>query len=406
LEYSKDDNPADFGTLAFDTGVVDILTDRITNNPDDTIEKTYLNFGYNLEHRFNKNWKLRNSFRFLNDRYDYSVLALPFVFNEETGILDRAWADQFSEASYLNLYTNVEGKFNTGSIQHNLLFGVDLSRGQADSATTFDFFSVVPLDIFNPDYSLPPKPDANSLDPFFDNKLKSDRLGVYLQDKIDLLDNLIFLAGVRYDTVEQTLTDNLTEIETVQEDDAVIPRLSLVYQPIEPISLYASYSESFTPNESVAEDGSFLEAETGKGFEVGVKGEIIPNRLAATIAYFDITKQNVATADPNVPFASIATGEQQSQGIELDLTGEILPGWNIFASYAYIDAEITEDRIVENLGNRLAGVPEHSASLWTSYEIQQGSLKGLGFGAEFNFVGERQGDLDNSFAVDSYFWCC
>jgi iron complex outermembrane recepter protein len=55
------------------------------------------------------------------------------------------------------------------------------------------------------------------------------------------------------------------------------------------------------------------------------------------------------------------------------------------------------------IGNKLAGVPEHSASLWTSYELQQGSLKGLGFGVGFNFVGERQGDLDNSFAVDSYF---
>jgi iron complex outermembrane recepter protein len=85
------------------------------------------------------------------------------------------------------------------------------------------------------------------------------------------------------------------------------------------------------------------------------------------------------------------------------VTGEILPGWNVFASYAYIDAEVTEDTIVENIGNKLAGVSEHSASLWTSYEFQQGSLKGLGVGAGFNFVGERQGDLDNSFAVDSYF---
>jgi iron complex outermembrane recepter protein len=403
LEYARDDNPADFGTLAFGDGVADIPADRITNNPDDTIEKTYLNFGYNLEHRFNNKWKLRNSFRLLRDRYDYSVLALPFTLDEQTGILERAWAGQFDEAVYLNLYTNIEGNFNTGSIQHNLLFGVDLARGQVDSGTTFDFETIVPLDIFNPDYSAIAKPEEESLTPLFDNDLKSDRIGIYLQDKIDLLDNLILLAGVRYDTVDQNLTDNLTEIETTQEDDAVTPRVGVVYQPIEPISLYGSYSESFNPSEDVTEGGTFLEAETGQGFEVGVKGEIIPQRLAATVAYFDITKQNVPTADPVNPFATIATGEQQSQGIELDLTGEIVPGWNIFASYAYIDAEVTEDTIVENIGSKLAGVPEHSASLWTSYELQQGSLKGLGFGAGFNFVGERQGDLDNSFAVDSYF---
>jgi iron complex outermembrane recepter protein len=403
LEYAQDDNPADFGTLAFGNGVVDIPAERITNNPDDTVEKTYLSFGYNLEHRFNDKWKLRNSFRFLNDRFDYSVLALPFTLDERTGILERGWADQFEEASSLNLYTNVEGKFKTGSVQHSLLFGIDLSRGNADGVTNFDFETSVPLDVFNPDYDALAKPDADNLTPLFDNDLQSDRLGIYLQDKIDLLDNLILLAGVRYDTVEQTLNNNIEATETIQEDDAVSPRLGLVYQPIEPISLYASYSESFNPSEDVVEGGTFLEAETGQGFEAGIKGEIIPNRLAATVAYFDITKQNVATEDPVDPFATIATGEQQSQGVELDLTGEILPGWNVFASYAYIDAEVTEDTIVENIGNKLAGVPEHSASLWTSYELQQGSLKGLGIGAGFNFVGERQGDLDNSFQVDNYF---
>jgi iron complex outermembrane recepter protein len=320
LEYAKDDNPADFGTLAFGNGVANIPAEQITNNPDDTIEKTYFNFGYNLEHRFSDNWKLRNSFRFLNNHYDYSVLALPFTLDEETGILERSWAGQSEEASYLNLYTNVEGKFNTGLVKHNLLFGIDLSRGNVDSGTNADFETSVSLDIFNPDYSAIPKPDADSLEPLFDNDLKSDRLGIYFQDKIDLLDNLILLAGVRYDTVEQTLNNNIEATETTQEDDAVNPRLGLVYQPIEPISLYASYSESFNPNEdTAAEDGTFIEAETGKGFEFGVKGEIIPQRLAATIAYFDITKQNVATEDPVNPFATIAIGEQQSQGIELDL---------------------------------------------------------------------------------------
>lgn len=55
------------------------------------------------------------------------------------------------------------------------------------------------------------------------------------------------------------------------------------------------------------------------------------------------------------------------------------------------------------VGNDLIGIPEHSASLWTTYEIQSGDVKGLGFGLGFNFVGERAGDLDNSFRADSYF---
>jgi iron complex outermembrane receptor protein len=55
------------------------------------------------------------------------------------------------------------------------------------------------------------------------------------------------------------------------------------------------------------------------------------------------------------------------------------------------------------VGNRLFGIPEHSASLWTTYEIQSGSLQGLGFGVGVNYVGEREGDLANSFRVGDYF---
>lgn len=123
----------------------------------------------------------------------------------------------------------------------------------------------------------------------------------------------------------------------------------------------------------------------------------------ATLSYFDITKQNVATSDPIFFGFSIATGEQKSQGFEFDMTGEILPGWNIIAAYAYTDAEISEDNTPELSGNRLFNVPKHSASLWTTYTIQSGNLQGLGFGIGFNYVGEREGDLDNSFQVDSYF---
>ena len=79
-----------------------------------------------------------------------------------------------------------------------------------------------------------------------------------------------------------------------------------------------------------------------------------------------------------------------------------MPGWNIIASYAYIDAEVTEDETIPE-GNRLAGIPRHSASLWTTYKLQSGNLKGLGFGIGFYFVDNREGDLDNNFQLDGYF---
>jgi iron complex outermembrane receptor protein len=149
--------------------------------------------------------------------------------------------------------------------------------------------------------------------------------------------------------------------------------------------------------------GETLKPEKGEGFEAGIKAELLNRKLSLTLAYFDLKKQNVAVADPQFFGFSIASGEQRSRGVELDVVGEILPGWNVIASYAYTDAEVTKDTVLANIGSRLSNIPKHSASLWTNYEIQTGSLKGLGFGVGFNYVGERFGGLPTSYRADAYF---
>ncbi|AFY71447.1 TonB-dependent siderophore receptor [Thalassoporum mexicanum PCC 7367] len=404
LEYINDQDPADFGTVALGAGVANIPSERITNNPEDTLEKDYLNIGYDLEHRFSENWKLRNAFRFISDEFKFGLLALPFSLDDETGVLTRVFADQAAQNDVYALYTNVQGTFNTGAIEHNLLVGVDLTRLENTITGRFSpeptFFSLI--DIFNPDYGATPKPPLEDVPLFFNGTSITKQVGIYLQDQIYLSDNLIVLAGLRYDIVDLESTNRLEGTRTSQNDSAVTPRIGIVYQPSDRIALYANYSQSFIPSTAIDAQGETLEPEEGEGFEFGVKADIIKDRLSATLAYFDITKSNVATADPDIPFATVATGEQRSRGIDLDIVGEILPGWNVIASYAYIDAEVTADN-TDILGNRLSGVPEHSASLWTTYEIQSGNLQGLGFGIGFNYVGDRQGDLANSFSVGDYF---
>ncbi len=410
FEYIRDDNPADFGTVAFGNRIGNIPRGRVTNDPSDVIKNTFSDLGYDLEHRFSDNWKLRNAFRFTHASFNYGrnkndVILLPAFLDEETGILTRFFADQFGDTQNYNLYTNIQGNFSTGSIRHTLLFGFDLGRANTYSETTVDFNNPSPLNIFNPVYGTIPKPNANTLSPFDDQRTQQDRLGIYLQDQVKLLDNLIVLAGIRYDTVKQTLTSNLSESRETQYNDAFTPRVGIVYQPIEAISIYGSYSRSFVPNTVSTAEGNLLDPEQGEGFEVGVKAQLMENRLFATLAYFDITKRNVAAPDPNavLPGFFVATGKERSRGVEFDLTGRILPGWNIIASYAFINAKIAADNDSEIVGNRIVGVPQHSASLWTTYEIQTGNLQGLGFGLGFNFVGEREGDLANSFQADSFF---
>ena len=408
FEYINDDNPYDVGTVASGDGIADIPLERVTNNPDNTIEKEYVDVGYTLEHSFSDNWQLRNRFRYVNSTFDFGVFTRLLALDESTGELNRTFSRQFNETDTYALYTNIQGKFNTGSVKHTLLFGVDLERvdSEGESRASRDPAFLTPINIFNPDYFAVPTPALEDI-PVFpganSNNTTTDGLGIYLQDRIDLLDNLIVAARLRYDIVDSETTNIVTDEETNQDDDALTPNIGIVYQPIEPISLYANYSQSFVPNTSTDIDGEPLEPESGEGFEIGIKSDIIENRLSSTLAYFNITKQNVATDDPNDPFSSVATGEQQSQGIDLNLSGKIAPGWNIIANYAYIDAVVTEDNDLEIVDSRLAGIPEHSASLWTTYELQSGNLQGLGFGAGFNFVGERQGDLANSFEVDSYF---
>ncbi|MEM1242405.1 MAG: TonB-dependent siderophore receptor [Cyanobacteria bacterium P01_H01_bin.26] len=411
LEYIEDNDPADFGLPVIGGQVADVPLDRIINNPDDAAEKEYLNVGYTLEHRFSENWKIRNEFRYVRDDYDFDTIAVPLTINDATGLVTRAIGTQNNERDNYSLYTNVQGQFNTGSVEHNLLFGVDLAReedlGGGKGGLTPDFISVI--DIFDPDYSVP-EPDLDNAPLVLVDETTAERLGIYLQDQIYLADNLIVLAGLRYDTVSQETTDETltpfgdTVVKTTQNDDAVTPRLGIVYQPTDTIALYGSYAQSFNPNSETNIDGLPLEPETGDGFEVGIKADLIPNRLSANLAYFDITRQNVATADPDDPLAmaSVATGEQQSRGVELDISGEILPGWNIIASYAYIDAEITEDNTFE-VGDPLPNIPEHSASLWSTYRIQSGDLEGLGFGIGFNYVGEREGFFGRNISADDYF---
>ncbi|MEM7062495.1 MAG: TonB-dependent receptor [Cyanobacteria bacterium P01_B01_bin.77] len=404
LEYTEDNEPQDWGLVAVGEGIADIPFDRVLNDPNSTIERDSLSVGYTLEHRFSDDWQLRNQFRYITSSYDSGPTLPIFGVDEMTGDLTRIFAFTDNSTDTYALNTNVQGRFDTGPLEHTVLFGVDLYRLEYETSLRA-LFGVPTANIFDPDISEVQFPPLESFNTLFEQTATTKQLAIYLQDQIDILDNLILVAGVRYDTVDTDTTNNLTDVETNQYNDALTPRIGIVYQPIEPISLYANYSRSFRPNPfSTDVNGDFLEPEAGEGFEVGIRGELIENRLAATLAYFDITKQNVATTDPNDPTGqfSIAVGEQRSRGVDFNLTGEILPGWNVVASYAYIDATVTEDN-TDIVGNRLIGIPEHSASLWTTYEIQSGGLQGLGFGLGVNFVGERQGDLASSFQADSYF---
>jgi iron complex outermembrane recepter protein len=374
----------------------EIPLNRFTGVP---IRQTFDTFqvGYNLEHRFNENWRLRNAFQFSLQSLDgRSFIAFPDNLLDDDRTLERSYRD----TSLLNTYTylldtNVVGKFKTGSIQHELLAGVELYRN--DFRLTSSFGTLDPIDLFNPNYddvNIGP-PDFN-----FDDLTRSDELGIYLQDKINLLDNLILVLGGRFDIVSNKVEDFLADTTTSQTNTAFSPRVGLVYKPIPEVSLYASYSRSFLQSIGRSRTDEIFQPERGTQYEIGVKADIT-KKISTTLAFFDITRSNVLTTDPIDPNFSIQTGKQNSRGVEFFVSGEILLGWSIIGGYSYVDARITEDNTLP-VGNRLTNTPLHSASLWTTYEIQKGPVKGLGFGLGLFYVGDRQGDSENTFTVPGY----
>lgn len=371
---------------------------RFIGEPEDELDQNdrySLRLGYTLEHQLSANWQLRNAFRATFQQVPQNSL-FPSALLDDERTLERGLfvAKNQSQNNYI-LDTNVVGTFRTGDVAHKLLFGIDLNRDvyQSDGQE----FVLAPIDIFNPVYR---QPRGEQLGEFPKEPFITDSLGIYLQDQIDLLPNLKLLLGGRFDIVSQKI-EFADGTESFQQDEAFSPRVGLVYQPTDSLSLYASYSRSFLQSVGTAFDNALFQPERGTQYEVGIKADWLDRRLSTTLALYQITRSNVLTADPANPNFSIQTGEQRSRGIELDIAGEILPGWKIAAGYAYTDARITEDNTFA-VGNRINNVPEHAVSLWTTYEIQTGSLKGLGFGLGLFYVGERQGDLDNSFEVPSY----
>ena len=381
LEYSDETRPSDFGGLpALGDRIADVPFDRITGEPEDEASVEFLRVGYKFEHRFNDAWKVGNTFRYVNFEPEFLSNTAFQVINEETGDLFRVWIQNSQPVESYELQTNVVGEFNTGSIEHTLLAGVDLYRRDSSALGRVDFTPQPLFNIFNPVYGQVPRPD-NFDDPLpKTDKSRTDNLGLYIQDQVTLADNLFLLAGLRYDTITQDSDDLESNTSDSRSDDAFTPRIGLVYQPVDELSLYTSYSTSFSPGSGTTIDGDLLEPEEGQQFEIGARGELLDGRLIANLALFHITKQNVATL----------------------YIGEIMPGRNIDANYAYTDAVITEDNIGLE-GNRLFGVPEHNVNLWSNYEIQQGDFAGLGFGIGFNYVSDRFGDNDNSYVLEDYF---
>nr|CBX72637.1 hypothetical protein YEW_AY05050 [Yersinia enterocolitica W22703] len=169
------------------------------------------------------------------------------------------------------------------------------------------------------------------------------------------------------------------------------------------VSLYGSYSESFKPNSSIATQIDSLPPEQGQSWEVGSKVELV-NGVTGTLALFDIAKRNVIVNElVNGETITRTAGRVRSQGVELDIAGQLTDNLSAIATYAYTDARVTEDP--DNKGNQMTNVARNSASVFLTQALGSTGWQGgddLRIGAGARYVGRRAGDAANSFTLDNY----
>lgn len=370
-----------------------------------------IRFGYALNHEFSPNWSIKHESVISNFDTKDNIGVTNIRLNLDNRSLTRLLTLNPGNQTNFTTNTAITGRFNTGdSIRHQLLIGAEYGRTRLRD--TINFRTLANIDVFNPVYS----PDLASafVIPFQDTRTDENSVGIYLQDQIEIGRNVILVLGGRWDFATQRYRDFRADIESYERTDSEFsPRVGLVIKPFQDLALYASYSRSFTPvigrtrlldiTTGQAVIGDPFKPERGTQVEVGLKANLFRNRASLTLAFYRLERENVTTTSGvNETISQIQVGKQRSQGIELDFAGEILPGWNVIASYAFTDAEITEDNRFE-VGNQIPNVPRDAFSLWTTYEIQAGSLKGLGVGVGLFGQGERPGDLENSFTLPS-FW--
>lgn len=203
-------------------------------------------------------------------------------------------------------------------------------------------------------------------------------LSAYVQDQISFGEQVDLVLGLRYDRFEIDGTDRIgTPRPFARTDEELSPRIGVIFKPRESISLYGSYSQSFLPRSgdqflTLSASDQNLAPERFTNYELGAKWDIRPD-LNATLALFQLDRTNATTPDPANPAATVNVGETRTRGIELALTGRIIPGWQMSGGYTYQDA-----RLRGNDSVRLGQVPEHQLALWNRYDFMRGLGVGVG----------------------------
>jgi len=445
ITYYRLDGKVDRGQTIFgDADLYSVPITRSLSATNDFLRETQMNISLGLTHKITDNLSFNSTY--LNSSYSEDLRehnqANSYYMQEQgkantgdpTKILMQALLRQrtFRNNSFNNYFNY---NFTTGLVKHTLLVGydyfqVELLPGASQltaggyllkNGKTTTTFNPARLNTYVVDANNNPVTNVAVFDlnkPTTGNVMKETGKyiftsgntkptlqtshGVYLQEQLEV-SIVKLLLGLRKEFFMDYINYKENNEEKI-EQQALIPRVGLVITANDNINFYSTWMKGFEPQTAAIQSdpdryGGPFDPVYSELYEMGVKTDWFNNRLSATASVFKITQQNsLYDAFPAVigkPDLKMQIGEEESNGFEFDLAGEISPNWSILANYAYIDARITKtaQNNEKDFDMQRPSTPRHSGNIWTKYIITEGPLKHLGFGAGYNFVTERYGQV-------------
>jgi iron complex outermembrane recepter protein len=391
MEHLRDDSSDD---VQYVTGADGLPTNVKEGDPNFSRIKTNSDaIGYQLDHTFDSGWTLRNKLRTAYRSMDKHHIV-SWLDSTGTTLLRRARHDVESVRETA-MDTSVSKTIQSGSMQHALLFGVDIDHTRAQWSRWQNM--TTSLDMSNPIYGIS---IAEPVTQVADTQFTSTQIGVYAQDQIKLDERWGLTLGLRHDQVKSETDDRFNTSQSNQTDSATTGRVGLTYKLTADWVPYASYAESFVPNVGIDAAGNAFVPSDGKQVELGMKYMPEGSATSFTAAVFNLEKTNVVTYDSQT-YEARQIGKVRSRGLELEMKSAIAPRWQLTSSFTALNMKVLASANSSEVGHMPILTPTQTASLWLDYKFAA-PVPGLSVGAGLRHVGKRWNDASNTSSEPAY----
>lgn len=274
---------------------------------------------------------------------------------------------------------HVSSPVRLAGLTHNVLVGADYRTLQKDLA--YGYGATGSFNAFSPTHTF----NIASIPYQYRNHTDTEQYGAYGQARIKAgVDWLTLVAGGRMSWWNTEVSNAMTGAVTARYSSRgeFTPYGGVVFDATDEVSVYASYTEIFKPQNAMDSSGNLIEPRVGGAYELGVKGAFLDDRLNTHLAVYQMTDENRAVAIPNCLGTNCneAAGKVRSRGIEAQVTGSPLPHWDVSTGYAYVLTDTVKGTASTEGTTFSPETPKHTANLWAKYTIPNGDFEGLSLG--------------------------